>query len=188
MRTVRNGDEEIHFSPKIHEVTGPPDALVPLELSVGNDADPGEKGNARMDIAPVETELRSRRYKVLARVAMPCGAVARTVAFRGRTPDNGVMLSAGILDDAEKNPPHVRKYHSAFLKVRGPLHLDGIGVIEALASIVGEEFPTIERDVPLILPSSLNDWRDHRSKKPQAFARCGSPGSKIDGYEMYPAR
>jgi hypothetical protein len=25
------------------------------------------------------------------------------------------------------------------------------------------------------------------SKKPQAFSRCGSPGSKIDGYEMHPA-
>ena len=137
MRTIRQGYEEIHFRPKIHEVTGLPDAVVPLELSVGTDADRGEKGNARMNVAPVKAELRSRRYEVLARVAMPSGAVACTVAFRGGTSDNGVVLSAGILDDAEKNPPHVGKDDPTFFKVRGPLHLDGIGVVEALASIVG---------------------------------------------------
>ncbi len=65
------------------------------------------------------------------------GAVVCTVAFRGGASDNGVVFSAGFLDDAEKNPSHVRKDDPTFLKVRAPLHLDGIGVIEALALIVG---------------------------------------------------
>lgn len=81
MRTVRQGDDEIHFRPKIHEVTGLPDAVVPLELSVGTDAYRDKKGYARMDIAPVEAKLGSCGYEVLARIAMSSSAVTGAVAF-----------------------------------------------------------------------------------------------------------
>src|SRR6266498_3522813 len=99
---------DVHLGAELDVVAGLREAVGDAHGAVGAHRHVHEPVQVGRDVLLAEAEGRQRAQEVLPAAGGVLGAVAKLVALGAAAAADGVVAAAGVLDDGEQTPPHVR--------------------------------------------------------------------------------
>src|SRR6266545_2418399 len=156
LRAVRDHGEDVHLGAEVDIVAGLREALGDRHRAVeahGNVHEPVQVGD---DVLLAETEGRQRAQEVLAAVGGVLDAVAKLVALGAAAAANGVVATAGVFNDGEETPAHIRVDAVPLGEEDRPRVLHGVGSVVALRGILG----IVAEEVDRLLAFEVDDAKD----------------------------